>query len=390
MKINKNGAFVFLPAAGRVKNIVILTCVLLFLAFQSVLIYAVFLSFNVSYSATAPKIILDKTEEIYISKLAGILETGGRLFNDKIKETHLKDNMDTVENLFIKELDSAVGDTLESVLLSSRIIFNRGYSLKNLRTIARVLEDYAKIKIKNNEPKKAAAAINSILSMAMTPQTGFDSEKPLICNIFTYSSKARATKLIEELLNSGVKIETEDLNKLCVKLIRYEAASDDFAETIKHEKEACLRMIEANFYGINPKAERLERILTIMFIKGTELYYGDIAAQYKKIMDDLIAAAGLEYGKAVKKFEELNEAERAINKARIYILAVLQSKINPLVLWVTPSCAEYYNKFTVQKAFTSAAIIKLAARAIKDSEGADKIPVKIEDFKSIPEIKSKE
>ncbi|HOT77302.1 MAG TPA: hypothetical protein PK467_16065, partial [Candidatus Wallbacteria bacterium] len=82
MKINKNTAFVSLPAEGKVKNIIILTCVLLFLAFQSVLIYAVFLSFNVSYSATAPKIILDKTEEVYISKLAGILETGGRLFND--------------------------------------------------------------------------------------------------------------------------------------------------------------------------------------------------------------------------------------------------------------------------------------------------------------------
>ncbi len=388
MKINKNTAFVSLPAEGKVKNIIILTCVLLFLAFQSVLIYAVFLSFNVSYSATAPKIILDKTEEVYISKLAGILETGGRLFNDRNKETHLKDNMDTVENLFIKELDSASGDTLESVLLSSRIIFNRGYSLKNLRTIARLLEDYAKDKIKNNETKKAAAAINSILSMAMTPQIGFDSEKPLICNIFTYSFKSRVTKLIEELLNSGAKIGAEDLNKLLVKLVRYEAAADSFAEAVKHEKEACLRMMENNFYGINPRANRLESILTIMFVKGTELYYGDIAAQYKKIMDDLITAAGLEYSLAVKKFDELNEAERAINKSRIYILAVLQSKINPLVLWVTPSCSEYYNKFNVQKAFTAAAVIKLAARAIKDSEGADKIPSKIGDFKSIPEIKN--
>lgn len=388
MKINIKKQCESIPEKGRVKSIIILTCVLLFIAFQSVLIYAFFLSANISYGATAPKIILDKTEEIYITKLASIMELCGKNFTDYDYKKTAQNNTDTIENELIAGLDSASGDTLETVLTSTRLLFNRPYSLRHLRTAARVLEEYARIRIEKKDAAGAVRAINSIMSLAMVPQIGIESEKALICDIITYVLKSHVTALIGELLKCGAKIDAADLERLTAKLTKYEARCDDFAEALRHEKEACARMIEKNFLGIHPKSDRFEKMMVLTFVKASELYYGDLSKQYITVMDKAIKAAGLKFAEADKKLEELAHLERAINKSTIYILAVLKSEINPLILTILPSYEEFYRKFMVQRAHTRAAVIKLAARRIEDAGGRDKLPAAIDGFKIDPYIKA--
>jgi hypothetical protein len=362
--------------------------VLLFIAFQSVLIYAFFLSANISYGASAPKIILDKTEEIYISKLASIMELSGKNFTDYDYKKTAQNNTDTIETVLIAGLDSASGDTLETVLTSKRLLFNRPYSLRHLRTATRVLEEYARIRIEKKDAAGAVRAINSIMSLSMVPQIGIESEKALICDIITYVVKSHVTVLIGELLKCGAKIDPADLEKLTAKLTKYEARCDDFAEALRHEKEACARLLDKNLFGVHPKSDRFEKMMVLTFVKASELYYGNLPQQYRSIMDKAIKAASLKFSEADKKLEELAQIEKKINKSTIYILAVLESEINPLILTILPSYEEFYRKFMVQRAHTRAAIIKLAARRIEDAGGRDKLPAVIDGFKIDPYIKA--
>mgnify|MGYP000855221993 FL=1 len=388
MKININDYYEGITEKGRIKSIIILTCVLMFIAFQSVLIYAFFLSANISYGASAPKIILDKTEEVYITKLASVIELCGKNFTGYDYKKTAQNNTDTIETTLIAVLDSASGDTLETVLTSRRLLFNRPYSFKHLRTASRVLEEYARIRIEKKDAAGAVRAINSIMSLAMVPQIGIESEKALICDIITYVVKSHVTVLIGELIRCGAKIAQADLERLTAKLAKYEARCDDFAEALRHEKEACARLIEQNFLGIHPKSDRFEKMMVLTFVKASELYYGNLTQQYISVMDKAIKAAGLKFAEADKKLEELAHLEKEINKSTIYILAVLKSEINPLLLPILPSYEEFYRKFMVQRAHTRASIIKLAARRIEDAGGRDKLPAVIDGFKSDPYIKA--
>lgn len=373
MKININKTY-FNAASnvrkGGVRAVVLLTVVLLFIAFQSVLLYAFFLSTNISYGASAPKIILDKTEEIYITKLASIIEFSGRNFAGGNYEKIARANTNTIEIELISVLDSSSGDSLESVLLSERLLFNRPYSFKSIRSAVCVLEEYAKINLNDKNPVKAVKAINSILSLAMVPQIGIDSEKAIICDMITNAFKRRAAKLIDEMLKSGVKIDDVIIDKLIDKFVKYENRCDSFAEALHHEKKAFCENIENQLYARQPGYNKFSQFATFALVKTSELYYGGIAEQYLAVLDKAIAASGLKFDSADKILEELSNLDRKINQSRIYPLALLKSEINPIVLFSIPSFDKIYRDYLSQSARSRAAIIKLSLRRVKNNETA--------------------
>lgn len=373
---------------GKAGPVVILTMVLLFIALQSVLIYGYFLSVSVSHGAPVPKIILDKTEEVYISRLAELVEFSGKNLSGGDMKKVASGNRETIENELIAALDSAPGDSLETVLISGRVLFNRPYSFKHIRAALFALEEYARARIVDKDSAGAARAVNSMLTLAMVPQLGIDSEKALICDLITNAFMTRTMKLIDEFLKSGVKIDSASLDKLLVKIAVYESVRDDFAGALRHEKKACRRMIESHLYSMRPDVNKYNQIATIMFVKTSELYYGSIAEQYSAIMDRAIAASGLKFGEADRKLEELSHLDREINKAMIYPLALLRSEIHPLVIYSVPSLDKFHREFLGQRARTRATMIKLAARRVEDATGRAALPAAIEGFKADPVIRA--
>jgi hypothetical protein len=353
---------------GGVRAVILLTVVLLFIAFQSVLIYAFFLSTNISYGAAAPKVILDKTEEIYITKLASVIEFSGLNFAGGDYEKIALANTNTIETEFISLLDSSIGDSLETILTSKRLLFNRPYNFKSIRSAVCVLEEYARINLKDKNAAKAVNAINSILSLAMIPQIGIDSEKALICDMITTAFKHRTTKLIDETLKSGVRIDCASLDKLTAKLVKYEMRCDGFAAALRHEKEACARIIGEQLYARRPGYNKYNQFAAFALVKTSELYYGGIAEQYAAVMDKAIAASGLKFDEADRKLEELSNMGRKINRARIYPLALLKSEINPLVIFMLPSYDKFHRDHLLQSARSRAAIIKLALRRAENNK----------------------
>ncbi len=373
MRININKTY--LDAAsnvrkGGVRAVILLTAVLLFIAFQSVLLYAFFLSTNISYGAAAPKIILDKTEEIYITRLASIIEFSGCNFAGGDYEKIARANMNTIEIELISVLDSSSGDSLETILTSRRLLFNRPYSFKSIRSAVCVLEEYAKINLKDKNPAKAVTAINSILSLAMVLQIGIDSQKAIICDMLTNAFKRRAVRLIDEMLKSGVKIDDALIDKLIVKFVKYEKRCDSFADALRHEKEGFCGNIENQLYARRPGDNRFNQFAAFVLFKTSELYYGGIAEHYAAVLDKAIAASGLKFDSADRKLEELSNLDRKINKSRIYPLALLKSEINPIVLFSLPSFDKIYRDHLSQSARSRAAIIKLSLRRAKNNETA--------------------
>lgn len=355
---------------GGVREVILLTAVLLFIAFQSVLLYAFFLSTNISYGASAPKIILDKTEEIHITKLASIIEFSGRNFAGGNYEKIARANTNTIEIELIGVLDSSSGDSLETILTSKRLLFNRPYSFKSIRSAVCVLEEYAKINLKDKKTVKTVKAINSILSLAMVPQIGIDSEKAIICDMITNAFKRRAAKLIDEMIKSDVKIDDALINQLIVKFVKYENRCDSFVEALRHEKKSFCENIENQLYARQPGYNKFNQFAAFVLVKTSELYYGGIVGQYAAVLDKAIAASGLKFDSADRKLEELSNLDRKINQSRIYPLALLKSEINPIVLFSIPSFDKIYRDYLSQSARSRAAIIKLALRRAKNNETA--------------------
>ncbi len=365
---------------GGVKTTVLLTLVLLFLAFQSVLIYAFFMSINVSYCSQAPSVILDKTEEVYVNRLAYIIELSGKNFIGKDLKKITVNNISTIENELISVLDYKAGDSLETVLSSNRLIFNKSYSFKNLRLAAAALEEYANIALTDKKMDKVFSAVNSILSLAMVPQIGIGSEKAMICDVITYALKRRASAVINLSLKSGIYIENELIEKLITKLIKYELRTDNFEKAFNHEKESCIRLIKRQIYSNQSDFGRFNQFALFALVKTSEFYYGDIIEQYTQIINKAIAVEKLDFIEADKKLHELSNLSDKINKSRIYPLAVLTSEINPLILFSLPAVDKFNREFLLQKARSRAIVIKLMARLIENIYGREKLPASINEY----------
>jgi len=358
-------------SSGRIKRILVVVAILVFVAFQCVLIYGfvVARSYALSAAETPRPAEVKRTtlEEGIAKKILSAYDAFDpkkhRAFlslSDKdTKSVELvRANASTIESALISALDPASGSSIESFIFNKKILFSESYSFRAMRNCGFILKIYSRERLDAGDTEKAAAAIRAMFSLSLVAQKGFEGQNPLISGMIAIAIKKMAADAAITASRHSAALKSEEMNSVSSHIKKCIPWYMDIFDMLEGEKRCFTEQLLAE--ALTPKnAGMMKRAINAAAFGVFQAYFGNIKEHYEKLLADIFATRGKGYSETkrvtaalMKKLDECSSSP----------LALLRSEINPVVLIAIPNFGKANEHCVYSNMMVNSALLSLALR----------------------------